>query len=688
MQTATADPLVGRLLERRYRILDRIARGGMSVVYAAVDERLDRRVAVKVMASSLSADPKFSDRFAREARAAARLTHVNTVAVYDQGVDDSAGHHVFLVMELVTGRTLRDLIRERQASRRGFSPAEAVSIMEPVLSALSAAHRAGLVHRDVKPENILLSDEGLVKVADFGLARAIDADAASTRTGLMMGTVAYCAPEQIVHGRCDHRSDVYSAGIVFFELLTGQPPYRGDSAMNVAYQHVHSRVPAPSSRVKGIPTPIDEIVVAATDSDPTGRPADASAFLAELADARAQLALPVVPVPPRSRTQQPANGRVTPHHPRVGTRPAGTGPVGATGHTARTAPNGTGRTDTGRTDTMGTNSVRHDTEIVDERPAPPPPVVIPPRRPMSARMRRRRRRLFGLIAVLLLGALSLGGGIAGVRMWREWNTHVPKVSGLTVSAATVSLRRTGYAVSPTVMHVFSETVPSGMVVRTDPGAGRRVAQGHSVQLFVSLGKDRIPVPDVSGQTQSSAVSTLQMHGLSYNTADQQVRPSLTVPAGDVITTVPSANTLVRRNAAVAFIVSSGKPRVTVPYVQDGMLYDQAVQILKSHHLVASRSDDYNPTIPSGRVISVDQSGQRVRWDSTVIVHVSKGPEFVTIPDFHMLEPLSDLQPQLEQLGLQVEVIKEFGGNAGRVINVDPGAGTQVRPGDVVKVTIV
>ena len=337
MQTATADPLVGRLLEGRYRILDRIARGGMSVVYAAVDERLDRRVAVKVMSSSLSADPKFSDRFAREARAAARLTHVNTVAVYDQGVDNSAGHHVFLVMELVPGRTLRDLMRERQTSRRGFSPAEAVSIMEPVLSALSAAHRAGIVHRDIKPENILLSDDGLVKVADFGLARAVDADAASTRTGLMMGTVAYCAPETIVHGRSDERSDVYSAGIMLFELLTGQPPFRGDSAMNVAYQHVHNRVPAPSSRVKGIPTPIDEIVVAATDSDPTGRPGDASAFLAELADARAELALPVVPVPPRERTPAPPRGNgAPPRHPVAGPRSGSTGPLGATARTART----------------------------------------------------------------------------------------------------------------------------------------------------------------------------------------------------------------------------------------------------------------------------------------------------------------------------------------------------------------
>src|SRR6478672_7566428 len=382
----------------------------MSIVYSAVDERLDRRVAVKVMSSALSADPKFSHGVSLEARAAARLAHVNTVAVYDQGVDDSAGHHVFLVMELVPGRTLRDLIRERQSSRRGFSPAEAVSIMEPVLSALSAAHRAGLVHRDIKPENILLSDDGLVKVADFGLARAIDADSASTRTGLMMGTVAYCAPEQIVHGRCDQRSDVYSAGIVLFELLTGRPPFHGDSAMNIAYQHVHNRVPAPSSRVKGIPTPVDEIVVAATDSDPTGRPADASAFLAELADTRAQLALPIVPVPPRTRppATPPRNGAGRPHHPPVGSRTGTTAPVRGTGPVTDDLHR---RGDTARTSEIRRNSDRHDTEVVERRPGPPPPVVIPPpkgRRQLSPRARRRRRRLIGLLAVLLLGTLSVG----------------------------------------------------------------------------------------------------------------------------------------------------------------------------------------------------------------------------------------------------------------------------------------
>ncbi|MDP9118255.1 MAG: protein kinase, partial [Actinomycetota bacterium] len=287
MHTATADPLVGRTLEGRYRILDRVARGGMSTVYSAVDERLDRLVAVKVMSGALSADPAFSDRFTREARAAARLTHLNVVSVYDQGTDSSSGvNHVFLVMELVSGRTLRDLIRDSGP----IEVAAAVSVMEPVLSALSAAHRAGLVHRDIKPENILLSDDGIVKVADFGLARAVEAEATATRTGLMMGTVAYCAPEQISRGSADQRSDVYSAGIVLFELLTGQPPYRGDSAINVAYQHVHSRVPAPSSRVKGIPSEIDELVIDATDSDPGSRPVDAGEFLARLADVRSALA--------------------------------------------------------------------------------------------------------------------------------------------------------------------------------------------------------------------------------------------------------------------------------------------------------------------------------------------------------------------------------------------------------------
>ncbi|HZZ97079.1 MAG TPA: Stk1 family PASTA domain-containing Ser/Thr kinase [Jatrophihabitantaceae bacterium] len=680
MQTATADPLVGRLLEGRYRILDRIARGGMSTVYAAVDERLDRRVAVKVMSSALSADPAFTDRFAREARAAARLAHVNAVAVYDQGHDTAPGsHHVFLVMELVKGRTLRDLIRERVSERGRFSAAEAVSIMEPVLSALSAAHRAGLVHRDVKPENILLSDDGLVKVADFGLARAIDADAASTRTGLMMGTVAYCAPEQIVHGRCDQRSDVYSAAIVLFELLTGAPPYQGDSAMSVAYQHVHSRVPAPSSRIKqrpsGIPTLIDEIVVAATDSDPTGRPADASAFLAEIADARAQLALPVVPIPPRKRDATP-NGRAHPGAPTRTPGPPRT-PAGST------------------TDVMrNRSSGRHDTEIVQQRPAPradapPPPIVIPPpkqRRALSPRARRRRRRVIATLAVLLLGGLSVLAGIAGVRWYREWNTHVPKVTGSSVSQATARLKTTGYAVGDNITSEFSETVKKGLIISTDPGPGARLAQGKAVALTVSLGPDLVPVPDLTRMPLSTAETQLQDRGLQFNPAPR-IRHSLTIRQGRVITTVPKAGTQIDRDQAIVFVVSSGKPTIDVPSIAPSTPFDQANKALTAAKFKVSRVDEFDDTVPSGDVISVDPSDSAT-YGSTLTVTVSKGPEFVTIPDFPPLAPLSEVQPALENLHLNVDVQKAFGGVEGRVIKIDPGSGTQVHPGETVTVTIV
>ena len=218
VSAVTTDPLVGTVLDRRYRVDAPLARGGMSTVYAGTDLRLDRRVAVKVMAPALAHDPSFSERFVREARSAARLSHANVVAVFDQGAEDTrAGRVVFLVMELVRGSTLRDVLRERGRLR----PDEAVSVLEPVLAALAAAHRAGIVHRDVKPENVLLSADGTVKVVDFGLARAVAAPSSSTQAGVVLGTVAYVAPEQVSRGGADARTDVYSAGIMLYELLTG-----------------------------------------------------------------------------------------------------------------------------------------------------------------------------------------------------------------------------------------------------------------------------------------------------------------------------------------------------------------------------------------------------------------------------------------------------------------------------------
>ncbi len=445
--------------------------------------------------------------------------------------------------------------------------------------------------------------------------------------------------------------------------------------MNVAYQHVHHRVPAPSSRVKGIPTPIDEVVVAATDSDPSGRPDDASAMLAELAEARAELALPVVPVPPRVR--QPNSYARPPQPPAA--------PVSNTGRTGRTGGPDTARTAPTPADAAPpTDDGARTTDL--RRPGPPPPVVIPPRRQLSPRVRRRRRRLVAFVAVLLLGALSVGAGVLGVRLWREWDTHVPKLAGQSLSAAQAELRQTGYAVDPNITHVFSETVPAGMVVRTDPGTGARVAQGGSVGLVVSLGKDRIAMPDVRNLTLPDAEAALHARGIAYDPTPK-VQSSIRVKAGLVISTDPSGNSQIRRSATVRFTVSKGPPSIEVPSIENGMPYDQAAALLKQHHFLASRQDQYSSTVPAGGVIAVDFAGQLRPYGSVIPLTVSRGPRYVTVPGNQPLEPISDYQSQLESLGLQVDVVPVLGAHLGRVVSV-PDAGKQVPVGSVVKVRVV
>jgi serine/threonine-protein kinase len=270
------DPLIGRTVDGRYRILERIARGGMATVYEALDLRLDRVVALKVMHPSLAEDPGFVSRFEREAKAAARLSHPNVVAVFDQGVD---GDVVFLAMELVNGRTVRDVLREYTT----LTPAQSLVILEPVLEALEAAHRAGFVHRDIKPENVLISDDGRIKVADFGLARTINVSNATAVTeGVLIGTVAYLSPEQVERGVADARSDVYGAGILLYEMLTGSVPHAGETPLAVAYKHVNTDVPLPSARRADIPTAVDELVDLATRRDPDERYNSAADFLAAI----------------------------------------------------------------------------------------------------------------------------------------------------------------------------------------------------------------------------------------------------------------------------------------------------------------------------------------------------------------------------------------------------------------------
>jgi serine/threonine-protein kinase len=665
VQTAATDTLVGRSLEGRYRILEPIARGGMSTVYAAVDERLDRLVAVKVMSSALSADPAFTDRFAREARAAARLTHLNVVSVYDQGQEaDPDGHRVFLVMELIEGRTLRELLRERGR----LAPAEAISIMEPVLSALAAAHRAGLVHRDVKPENILLSDDGVVKVADFGLARAVESDAAATRTGLMMGTVAYCAPEQISEGRADPRSDVYAAGVVLFELLTGTPPYKGESAMNVAYQHVHSRVPAPSSRVRGIPNELDEIVIAATDSDPTGRPSDAGAFLAEIADLRSALGLPVVPVPPRDRPR----GRAARNDPRYRTPDAATTATiraGAHSDTTVVPQRGGART---------TALARDD--------APPPPVVIPPpKKQVSRRSRRRRRALLALLVVLLLAIPATIGGIKLAHyLDGRFFKHVPNVVHDSQADAIKALEHAGYHLGG-LYNAFSDTVGKGLVISTDPKAGAHLAAGKTVSITVSSGPKMISIPSVTHDTFDQALSRLQNLGLNVAGKPRQ-QPSDTVPQNQVIDTDPKAGSAVTDRQLVTILVSTGPPVIDVPSIAQGTPFDQAKQKLTQAGFKVTEVEEWNDTVTKGEVITVNPSDQAQKG-SQITVTVSKGPQFVTIPNFTEFESANDVKHALESLGLNVVVRNPLGGDGNVVLRVNPPSGTTVQVGSTVTITV-
>ncbi|GAB90416.1 protein kinase domain-containing protein [Gordonia rhizosphera] len=303
-----ADTLLGSTLEGRYRIDAPIARGGMSAVYVGADLRLGRAVAIKVMDARYSGDPSFLRRFEFEARAVAGLKHPGLVAVYDQGIDDGVA---FLVMELVEGGSLRELLRER-----GPMPPHAVTaVADPVLGGLGTAHAAGLVHRDVKPENVLISDDGEVKVADFGLVRAV-AEAGVTSASVILGTAAYLSPEQVESGEADARSDVYSTGVMIFELLTGRTPFHGDTPLALAYQRLSYDVPAPGDVVAGVPEEFDELVLRATERNPADRYADGFAMQRALLDAADDLNLPPFTVPaPRRSAERETMARMRAAHP-------------------------------------------------------------------------------------------------------------------------------------------------------------------------------------------------------------------------------------------------------------------------------------------------------------------------------------------------------------------------------------
>ena len=585
--TTLSDPLTGRLIDGRYEIGRLVARGGMATVYEAMDTRLERTVAIKVMHTALAADAEFVARFIREARSAARLSHPNVVAVYDQGSD---GDVVYLAMEFVDGATLRDLLRMRGR----LAPADALAIFEQVLGALGAAHKAGLVHRDVKPENVLLTEDGRVKVADFGLARAISSSV-STNTiasGMIIGTVSYLSPEQVERSVADARSDVYSAGIMLFEMLTGEKPYSGGTPMEVAFRHVHERVPAPSTVAPGISPDLDTLVLRATAHNPDDRPRDASELLADVTRARDGR--------PIFLRQLQDDDEPTLRHHDLGAAP---------------------RPHAGDTLVVPRSAVAGPGPRQPESAAPPPAVG----EPLPAR-RRRRRGWILLVVVLLLGAAAA----TGAWWYAEGRfTTMPTIQvGAAQAVAETTLDRAG--LEARFSDAYSETVPIGAVISTDPAAGERILSGGSVLVHLSMGPERYEVPDLANMTPTQAAALLEDRHLVLG--GQTTGYSETIPIGHVISSEPAAHERVKPDTEVRLVVSQGRESLPIPTVE-GATADEARATLEDAGFVVIEEDTvFHDTVPAGVVVSQspkDTSGFRA---SGVHIVVSKGPELFEVPN--------------------------------------------------------
>ncbi|WP_030156049.1 Stk1 family PASTA domain-containing Ser/Thr kinase [Streptomyces sp. NRRL S-244] len=616
MDTTLDDPLVGQTLDGRYRVDARIAAGGMATVYRAVDTRLDRVLALKVMHPALAADAGFVDRFIREAKSVARLAHPNVVAVFDQGTD---GPYTYLAMEYVSGCTLRDVLRERGA----LQPRAALDILEPVLAALGAAHRAGFVHRDMKPENVLIGDDGRVKVADFGLVRSVDT--VTSTTGAVLGTVSYLAPEQIENGVTDTRVDVYACGVVLYEMLTGSKPHTGGTPAQVLYQHLHEDVPPPSAAVPGLPAILDQLVTYATARDPELRPTDAAGLLGLVLDARALLGdAELDAVPPQARAEDRS---ATEDRTSVIPRPlaAAQPPVQQTSRLERP--------DRPEAAPAHSHSPSHSPSHAQTRAA--------------ASRRPRRGTLLVIVGVLL--ALGIGTGVWYINSGQF--TKVPNLLGKTEAQAKSDLSAAGLGVKR-VDRKFSDSFDRGTVMNSDPESGKRIRGNGAVVLTVSRGPEVVVVPDVKGRPLEDAKAELAKSGLAPGMVTQAF--SQDVAQGSVISTDPAGGQKRSPDTAVALVVSKGRPVQVANVV--GRPLDQARAALQDLGLkVETAADQVNSPLPAGTVANQSiGAGAQAATGDTVTLTVSKGPRQIPVPNVVGLE--ADVARRtLEAAGFKVKV---------------------------------
>lgn len=645
METSGQSGLVGTLVDGRYQVLSLLARGGMATVYQATDLRLDRVVALKVMHPHLAHDQAFVARFQREAKSAARLTHGHVVAVYDQG---EANGLIYLAMEYVPGRTLRDVLRQYGP----LSPEQALVFLDPVLEALAAAHAAGFVHRDVKPENVLISDDGRVKVADFGLARALTTDSQSVTQGMIIGTVAYLSPEQVERGEADGRSDVYAAGILLFEMITGQVPHAGESPLSVAYQHVNTDVPAPSSVRAGIPADVDALVVTATRRDPSLRYQNANDFLADVR--RVRVALP----PPRPFVDahdtlivdQTMTAQLTASARR-------TAPHRVTGPTSR-PPVGT-----------------------PPQQPPAPPAQRPPQEPPQ---RYRRRKAPWVILGLLIATAAAAFAGWYVAAGPGKTVPIPNVVGSTAQDAQAAITAAGLTYAAAAKE-YSETVPPGTVISSDPTAGQDIRPEGTVSVIVSKGPERYDVPSIKGRPQDEAAALLTSTKLTVGAISQAFDDK--VDAGSVVSSTPKAGASVKPGTPVALVISKGPKPVPVPELV-GQKVATAKSRLADVGLKVDTTQKFSESVPDNVVISAKpKPGTVVDSGSRVSLVVSKGPPPVPVPNLIDM-PKDKAVATLEGLGLRAKVVQGAATPLDRVYSQDPAPGTSIPKGSTVTIRVI
>ena len=629
--------LTGELIDNRYLLQRQIASGGMATIYAGLDTRLDRPVAVKIMHAHLANDEAFVSRFIKEAKATAALSHPNIVSIQDQGWNEGGPPAVFLVMELVEGSTLRDYLNENGS----LTVEQTLQLITPVLSALSAAHRIGIIHRDIKPENILISKDGRIKVADFGLARNIAMGQTMTaESSVVLGSVSYLSPEQVQRGVADARSDIYAIGIVLFEMLTGDKPYSGETPIQIAYRHVNDRIPNIQTINSAIPASVAELVYEVTAPNPDQRPKDAEELLSKLKEIQAQ-------IDPKRRQMS-----LELDLPPVVSKKSKRGKVSVT---------------------SAFGGIKEKTsQLISSKPIninKPEDSIRTKKRKVSRRVRRNR-----IIALFLLLAILFGG----YKVLNANKISVPSLVGMSQIEAKSSLKNLGLSIQ-VVEEVFSEDVPKGKIIATKPGGGGKVSPAGTVGLIVSKGQERIVIPILNGLTPDIASGKIADLGLSVGQVNESF--DMKVAAGFVIGTDPKDGSEVRRKSIVNLIVSKGVEQLSLSsYVGKGG--EQALSELNDLGFDVNVKYSFSDNIFKGQVITqTPEKSDLISKGSKIELVISKGSEFVFVPNV-LGKNKNDASVDLENLGLKVSVK-----GSGKVNNITPAIGSKVKQGTVITITL-